>query len=179
VLRLTAHKSSADVATLTENAFVKTAERRYVYRHQELTRDNLRRGTVVVCPKCLAEDLDAAPRSRQPTSAPAGRSRPCGPARSTSRLVVVDKDMTPKTMRDWSHHVGKILPNLTRLAAETGTRPLTGFETYVLHRVNGGCARGGLIDTLPLHVAIAACELFGAVASFGRIPNLKMLTDEG
>jgi hypothetical protein len=121
---------------------------------------------------------DRVPKS-QPTSArwqiAALRTCPV----HLSPLVVVDKDMTPKTVRDWSHHVGKILPNLTRLAAETGTRPLTGFETYVLHRVNGGCARGGLIDTLPLHVAIAACELFGAVASFGRMPNLKMLTDEG
>jgi hypothetical protein len=29
-----------------------------------------------------------------------------------------------------------------------------------------------------LHVAIAACELFGAVAAFGRTANLKRLTGE-
>lgn len=93
-------------------------------------------------------------------------------------LVVVDKDMTPSTLHDWSHHVSKVLPFLPRLVAEAGTRPLTAFETYVLNRTNGGPAGTGLIDTLPLHVAIAACELFGAVAAFGRTPNLKTLTDE-
>jgi hypothetical protein len=41
-----------------------------------------------------------------------------------------------------------------------------------------GPIAGGLLDTLPLHVAIAACELFGAVAAFGRTANLKRLTGE-
>jgi hypothetical protein len=91
-------------------------------------------------------------------------------------LVVVGKDMTPK--HDWSHHLRMVLPDFSRLVAEASTRPLTDFETYVLNRSSGAPARGGLIDTLPLFVAIAACELFGAVAAFGRMPNLKTLTDE-
>lgn len=86
--------------------------------------------------------------------------------------------MTPRTLHDWSHHVSKIMPALSNLVAEAGTRSLTAFEIYVLKRIDGGPPGAGLIDDLPLHVAIAACELFGAVAHFGRTPNLKTLTDE-
>jgi hypothetical protein len=35
-----------------------------------------------------------------------------------------------------------------------------------------------LTPSLPLHVAVGACELFGAVATLGRTPDLKRLTDE-
>lgn len=179
---IVAFKSGADAGSLTENAFVKTAERRYLHRGQELSRDNLRRATVVICPKCLAQDLESGPRSR-PQIAAWQRARWQIAALKTcavhlTALVVVDKDMTPKTLHDWAHHVGKVLFELPRLVAQADTRPLTDFESYVLHRISGGPDRGCLVDTLPLHVAIAACELFGAVASFGRMPNLKTLTDE-
>ncbi|MBM7482336.1 TniQ family protein [Bradyrhizobium canariense] len=181
-LAVIAYKGSADAVALTENAFVKTAERRYTHRGQELTRDNLRRGAVLVCPKCLAEDIAAAPQSR-PQIAAAQRARWQIAALKTcathlAPLVIADKDMTPGTMHDWSHHVGKVLPDLPRLVAEAGTRPLTGFDTYVLNRLSGGSVRCDLLDTLPLHVVIAACDLFGAVALFGRTPNLNKLVDE-
>lgn len=181
-LGIMAAKSGADIDALTENAFVKIGPQRFTYRGQALTRDNLRRATVVVCPKCLAEDLAGAPTSRPQVVAyqrarwPIAALKTC--AIHLAPLVVVDKDMTPSTLHDWSHHVGKVLPFLPRMAAKAGTRPLTAFESYVLNRVNGGAANTGLIDTMPLHVAIAACELFGAVAAFGRMPNLKTLTDE-
>lgn len=181
-LAIVAAKASADPAALIENAFVKTGERRYTFRGEELTRDDLRRATVVVCPKCLAEDLAGAPTSRPQVVAyqrarwPIAALKTC--AIHLAPLVVVDKDMTPSTLHDWSHHVGKVLPFLPRMVAEAGTRPLTAFETYVLFRAEGGPIRGGWIDGLPLHVAVAACELFGAVAVFGRTPNLKTLTDE-
>lgn len=181
-LAVIAGNGSADAVALTENAFVKTAERRYTHRGQELTRDNLRRGAVLVCPKCLAEDISASPQSR-PQVAASQRARWQIAALKTcavhlAPLVIVDKDMTPGTMHDWSHHVGKVLPALPRLVAEAGTRPLTTLEMYVLDRVDGATGGTGLIDTLPLHVAIAACDLFGAVAAFGRTVNLKTMTDE-
>ncbi|EHR03026.1 TniQ family protein [Bradyrhizobium sp. WSM471] len=180
-LGIVAAKSGAAPAALTENAFVKTAERRYMHHNEELTRDNLRRATVVVCPKCLAEDVAAGPRSR-PQIAAYQRARWQIAAMKTcaihlAPLAVVDKDMTPSTLHDWSQHVGKILPDLPSLVAEADTRPLTAFETYIFNRTNGVAAGAGLIDTFPLHVAITACELFGAVAAFGRMPNLKTLTE--
>ncbi|WP_050420524.1 hypothetical protein [Bradyrhizobium tropiciagri] len=81
-------------------------------------------------------------------------------------------------LHDWSHHVRTVLPSLSRLAAEAGARPLTGLEVYVTERLTHGPVRGGLLDALPLYIAIAACDLFGAVATLGRMPNLKRLTDE-
>jgi len=181
-LAIVAFKASAEVSALAENAFVRGDGHRHTFRGEQLTRDDLFRATVVVCPKCLAEDIAAAPRSRPETVA-VQRARWQIAALKTCPihlvpLVMVDKDLTPTLLHDWSYHVGKILPQLRRLAAESVTRPLTGFETYVLNRTNGGSAHGGLIDRLPLFVAIAACELFGAVATLGRMPNLKTLTDE-
>lgn len=181
-LDLIAYRGRADPEALTENAFVKKAQWRYVHRGQELARDNLRRATVVVCPKCLAEDLAAGPL-KFPAVAAIQRARWQIAALKTcpmhlAPLVVVDKDLTPSRLHDWAHHVGKALPNLPRLVEETDTRGLTGFETYVVNRINGGPAGAGLMDTLPLHVVITACELFGAVASLGRMPNLKALTDD-
>lgn len=104
------------------------AERRYVHRGQELTRDNLRRAPVVVCPKCLAEDSAAAPQTRPPVAA-SQRVRwqalalqdlrhPPHAAWSSS-----EKDMIAATMHDWSHSIGKVLPDLLRLIAAAGTRP--------------------------------------------------------
>lgn len=181
-LGIIALKSGADAQVLMQNAFVKTAKRRYEHRGQHLTRDNLRRATVVVCPKCLDDDLRVGPISH-PQAAPCQRARWQIAALKTcaihkAPLVVVEKDMTPRTLHDWSHHVGKMLPALPRLVLDTETRPLTAFETYLLNRIEGGSAGSAFIDALPLYVAIAACELFGAVASFGRMPNLKTLTDE-
>lgn len=96
----------------------------------------------------------------------------------TTPLVVLDKDLTPSLLHDWSRHVGKVLPQLARLVAVAETRPLTGLEAYVTMRLAHGPVRDGLLDALPLHVAITGCELFGAVATLGRMPNLKRLTDE-
>jgi hypothetical protein len=177
-----AARSGADASALAENAFIKTGERRHTFRGQQLTRDNLRRAAVFVCPKCLAEDIAAAPGIR-PRIAAFQRAPWQIAALKTCQihlapLVAADKDMTPSVMHDWAHHVGKILPCLPHLAAQAATRPLTLFEAYLLDRIDGGSARGGLIDGLPLFVAIAACETFGAVATLGRMPNLKKLTDE-
>lgn len=181
-LAVIAARGGADGDALTGNAFVRTGEHRYAFRGEKLTRGDLRRATVVVCPKCMAEDLAGAPASRR-HALPFQRAIWLVAALKTcavhlAPLVIVDKDMTPGTMHDWSHHAGKVLPALPHLVAETGARPLTTFETYLLDRLDGRSAGTGLIDTLPLNVAIAACELVGAVATLGRMPNLKKLTDE-
>jgi hypothetical protein len=61
--------------------------------------------------------------------------------------------------------------------AESVERPVSGLEAYVAGRLNADSGPQ-LLDRLPLHVAIGACELFGAVATLGRTPHLKRLTDE-
>ncbi len=181
-LAMVAAKGGVAPEALAENAFIKIGERRHLLRGEALVRGSLRRAAVAICPKCLAGDIADAPDLRAEL-APYQRAlwqiaavKTC-PVHTTP-LVVLDKDLTPSMLHDWSHHVGKVLPNLSRLAFEAGTGPLTGLETYVTTRVALGPVRGGLLDTLPLYVAIAACDLFGAVATLGRMPNLKRLTDE-
>ncbi|MDH2403255.1 TniQ family protein [Bradyrhizobium sp. SSUT18] len=181
-LGIIAFKAGVEVSALAENAFIRGDKHQHSFRSEALTRDDLLRATVVVCPKCLAEDLAAAPRAR-PETVVVQRARWQIAALKTcvvhfTPLVVIDKDMTPSTLHDWAYHVRKVLPDLPGLVREAERRMPTGFETYVLVRAEGGPIRGGLIDSLPLFVAIAACELFGAVATLGRMPNLKTLSDE-
>jgi hypothetical protein len=181
-LAIVAAKGGVDPAALAENAVVKTGERHYRIRGEELTRTSLRRAAVAVCPKCLAEDIAAGPRLRPQVAASQRAIWQIAALKScpvhTAPLVILDKDLTPNVLHDWSHHVAKVLPDLSSLAAGTKRRAITGLETYVHMRVLVGPIRGGLLDTWPLHVAITACETFGAVARFGRTVNLKKLTDE-
>lgn len=181
-MAIVAAKSGVAPEALAANAFVKTGERRYLLRGQELVRGSLRRATVAVCPKCLASDIADAPHLRAEL-APYQRAlwqiaavKTC-PIHTTP-LAILDKDLTPSLLHDWFRHVSKVLPNLSRMAAETGTRPLTGLEAYTVNRIDGVAAPSVLLDGMPLHVTIAGCELFGAVASLGRMPNLKTLTDD-
>ncbi|ABE62887.1 hypothetical protein Nham_2090 [Nitrobacter hamburgensis X14] len=181
-LAMIAAKGGVAAEALAANAFVKTGERRYRLRGQELVRGSLRRAIVAICPKCLAGDIADAPHLR-PELAPFQRAlwqiaavKTC-PIHTTP-LVVLDKDLTPSLLHDWSRHVSKVLPNLRVLADEAGTRPLTGLETYIVNRIDGGAARSVLLDGMTLHVSMAGCELFGAVATLGRMPNLKILTDD-
>lgn len=177
-----AAKGGVAPEALAANAFVKIGERRHLLRGEALVRGSLRRAAVAICPKCLAGDIadaldlraELAPYQRALWQIAAVRTCPI----HTTPLVVLDKDLTRSMLHDWSHHVSKVLPNLSRLASEAGTRQLTGLEAYVTMRLTHGPVRGGLLDALPLYVAIAACDLFGAVATLGRMPNLKRLTDE-
>jgi TniQ len=181
-LAMVAAKGGVAPEALAANAFVKTGERRYLLRGEALVRGSLRRATVAICPKCLAGDIADAAGLRAEL-APYQRARwqiaavKMCPIHATP-LAVLEKDLTPNLLHDWSHHVAKVLPQLARLVTDAATRPLTGLETYVAMRVVHGPVGGRLPDTFALHVAIAACELFGAVAAFGRRVNLKRLTDE-
>lgn len=181
-LAIVAAKGGVEPAALAEYAFVKTGERRYRFRGEELTRTSLRRAAVAVCPKCLADDIAAAPGLRPEIAACQHAMWQIAAMKSchvhTVPLTILDKDLTPSLLHDWSHHLRKVLPDLARLAAAAERRPVTGLENYLVSRVIHGCLLGGLLDTLPLHAAIAACELFGAVATFGRTVNLKKLGDE-
>jgi hypothetical protein len=177
-----AAKGGVAPEALAANAFVKIGERRHLLRGEALVRGSLRRAAVAICPKCLAGDIadaldlraELAPYQRVLWQIAAVKTCPI----HTTPLVVLDKDLTRSMLHDWSHHVSTVLPSLSRLASEAGSRPLTGLEAYVTIRLTHGPVRGGLLDTLPLYVAIAACDLFGAVATLGRMPNLKRLSDE-
>lgn len=181
-LAIIAAKGGVSADALAANAFVRTGERRYRFHGEELTRTSLRRSLVVGCPACMASDIAAAPqlKPRIATFQRAGwqvaAMKTC-PVHEVP-LVVLANDLTPGRLHDWTLHVAAVIPELPRMVAEASQRPLTGLETYVVARLSGAPARSELLDALPLYVAIAACELFGAVAAFGRTVNLKTMTDE-
>jgi len=92
-------------------------------------------------------------------------------------LTIVIRDLTPGKLHDFAHHVAGVIPGLNRLVTEAVERPVSGLEAYVTGRLNAH-AGPELLDQLPLYVAIDACELFGAVATLGRTPHLKRLTEQ-
>ena len=180
-LAIVAAKGSVDPAALAAYAFTKTGERRYVFCGEVLVRNSLRRAAVAVCPKCLTEDIAAAPLLR-PHLAAFGRAiwqidavKTC-PVHSSPLVVIVD-DQTPNTMHDFAYHVGNAISRIERLAGQVECRQLTGLENYVVTRLDGG-RNSPFLDTLELHAAIKFAEMVGAVEMFGRTPNLKELSDE-
>jgi len=178
-IAIIAAKGGVPAASLAEHAFIRGEKHRYVHRGEELNRGGLRRQAIAVCPRCLAEDI-ATSQSR-PSLAPFGRAiwqiaavKTC--AVHGVALSIVVRDPTPSKVHDFAYHVAGVLPGLDRLVDESVERPATRLETYVTGRLNAD-AGPQLLDRLPLHVAIGACELFGAVATLGRTPDLKRLTD--
>ena len=180
-LSVIAAKGGVDPAALAKYAFTRTGERRYSFRGEVLVRNSLRRAAVAVCPKCLANDIAAAPRLR-PQAAAVGRAicqidsiKTCPVHKSA--LVVIADDLTPNTMHDFAYHVANAISRIERLAGQVECRQLTGLENYVVTRLDGG-RNSPFLDTLELHAAIKFAEMVGAVEMFGRTPNLKELSDE-
>jgi hypothetical protein len=179
-IAVVAAKGGVPAASLAEHAFIRGEKHRYVHRGEELIRGGLRRQAIAVCPHCLAEDI-ATSQSR-PSLAPFGRAiwqiaaiKTC--AVHGIALSIAVRDRTPSKLHDFAHHVAGVVPDLDRLVAVAVERPVSGLEAYVTGRLNAD-AGPQLLDQLPLYVAIGACELFGAVATLGRTPDLKRLTDE-
>lgn len=144
-LAMVASKGGVAPEGLAANAFVKIGERRYLLRGEALVRGSLRRATVAICPKCLAGDIadaaglraELAPYQRALWQIAAVKTCPI----HATPLAVLEKDLTPNLLHDWSHHVAKVLPQLARLVTDAETRPLTGLETYVAMRVAHGAVR--------------------------------------
>jgi TniQ len=179
-IAVVAAKGGIPAASLAEHAFIRGEKHRYVHRGEQLIRGGLRRQAIAVCPRCLAEDI-AVSQSR-PSLAPFGRAiwqiaavKTC--AAHGIALSIVIRDLTPGKLHDFAHHVAGVVSGLDRLVAEAVERPVSGLEAYVTGRLDAH-AGPQLLDRLPLYVAIGACELFGAVATLGRTPDLKRLTDE-
>jgi hypothetical protein len=176
-----AAKGGVDPETLGQHAFLRIGERRYTFRGEVLVRSSLRRFVVAVCPQCLADDM-AATSYRWPHVAMAGRAswqidciKNC--QLHMCPLVAIAEDLTLGTLHDFSHHVGKAIARIDRLAKQTEHRPVTGLESYVIARLDGG-RHSPFLDSLELHAAIKLAEMVGAVELFGRTPNLKELSDE-
>jgi hypothetical protein len=166
---------------LTAHAFVRTGRLSYLHRGERLIRDALRRSRPRVCPACIAGDLESAP-AVAPAVAAYGRAawlieavRTC-PVHGMSFVQIAD-DPSPSFFHDFAFHAAAAIGRLEELVDAAARREPSGLERYVLARLEGALA-APFLDAMPLYAAIKTCELVGAVAAFGRTPNLKRLTDD-
>lgn len=170
------------LAALAADAFVLSQHRQYVHRGEILTREQMRRSRIRVCPACIKTDLAATPTNVLPEAAASNRAiwliesvRTC-PTHSLALIEITD-DLDAEALHDFAFHMARALPRVDNLASAAVSRAPSVFERYVLDRLDG-LRRGGFLDGFPLHAAIRICEMIGAVAVYGRTPNLKRLTDD-
>jgi hypothetical protein len=175
-----ADKAGVALPDLMSHAYIRGTGLNYSHRGQALTRFSLRRATVMVCPMCLAADMAAS--SREPRLAAYGRAlwqieaiKDC-PVHGIA-LMAVSSDMSPNTLHDFAYHVAPVLAGINHLVAEAQHREMTGLQSYIIARLDGGCP-SPFLDGLELHVAIKFCEVVGTVELFGRMAKLNDLSDE-
>ena len=169
-------------SALMADAFIRGEKHDCRYRGECLVRPVLRRVRVRVCPRCLQEDIVARPYlaphlaayGRGPWLIEAVKTCP----RHHLGLVEVSNDPAPNNLHDFVHHVSPVLSRLDQLTEKAPRRQPSGFENYVLARLAGE-RMAPFLDGIELHAAIRTCEMIGAVAVFGRTPNLRRLSDDG
>jgi hypothetical protein len=171
--------SGIPVATLMWNAIGSDKDERSI-RGEKLVRTSLNHSHVYVCPKCLRADIAAS--KLRADQAIYGRMawriaavRTC-PVHKLALVELAQANIT--TMYDFSLLVRPKLDDLGRLAELAVKRPASGLEQYIFSRLDAAPGRPGWLDALEFHAAIKVCEVFGAVAVFGRKQNLKTLSPD-
>jgi len=147
---------------------------------ERLNRLVLRRQRIHVCPACLTDDI--ANSSLEPAIGAYGRtSWLIGPLRTCARhdlaLVEIDTSHAERDLLDFTQLVRPAIPHLADLTATAVRRPFSAYEAYLLNRIEHGPEGSSWLDSLEFYVAAKVCEIFGAVALFGRTPDLKSFTD--
>jgi hypothetical protein len=163
------------------HALTKTSRGRYAFRGEAFVGGNLRRATVAVCPRCITDDIAAAPQV-QPQLAAFGRAiwqfdaiKTC-PLHTVS-LVMIAEEVDIRMRHDFAHYIVAAVPRLAFLVGQAERRQLTALERYVIVRLDGG-RTSPFVDGLELHAAIKFAEILGAVELFGRAANLRQLSDD-
>lgn len=174
-----AELTETPVAALMRNA-IRDDGGNLTVRGEQLVRANLRCSRVHVCPQCLIADIAASPLRAD--RAIYGRLvwriaavRTC-PVHKLALVEIAQANVA--TMCDFSLLVRTMIDDLGRLAALAAKRPISGLERYIFARLDAAPSHAGWLDALELHAAIKVCEVFGAVAMFGRKQNLKTLSSD-
>lgn len=178
-IRGLADLGGAEFEQLMPNA-VRKIGTMFSLRGQEITKPNIRRARVHVCPLCIQDDINSS--DLPPGLAAYGRPEwVIGSIRTCSRhsvaLVEVKNDLKPGELHDFTRNVAEAIPNVDRLADEVLRRPTSGLETYLLGRIEGHTDHPWL-DALPFFVAAWTTEIVGAVAEFGKRVNMDTMTEE-
>jgi len=138
---------------------------------QRLRKQSLRRERIHVCPACLTRDI--AVREGPPALRAFARAywslapiRTC-PVHATA-LVGLDGHRMGVHVYDFARAVEPMIAHLERMVGEAAPMPLSPLESYLLDRL-WSVERTSVasLDSLPWYAVARACEMIGAVASFG------------
>lgn len=166
---------------LMREAFVKQgSNHRYRHKGTDVSRRNMTRDRLRVCPDCLTEDVEG--RSYRMAARPHRRSVwIIGAIHTCSRhqRALVDLRVGARSGRSHETSIGlaQALPRLDRLHSQAASRPPSAFETYVEKRLDGKPGSPWL-DTLPFYAALDMVRVVGAVAVHGPKVKLESLDDE-
>lgn len=131
-----------------------------------------------ICPACVAEDIRSAPGSVPGHVAPYGRTtwsvahlRTC----PIHDLAMIDLPGAPlTTQQDFASVVGPWVTGGGAAAAQAQERRASGFERYLLDRLEGR-PTCNWFDQLPFYAAARTCEMLGSVLAFGPTRKPKLL----
>lgn len=147
-------------------------------RGQEMRKTTLRRARVLVCPRCIAQDLADDPRPWMASGRVDWLLDPIRTCRHHAvALIEVAKVDAPTLLHDFARCVAPSLPEIQRLAADARGVPPSPLERYLLDRLDGR-ERPNWLSALPWYAAAGTCEMIGAVELFGRKAPVKTLADD-
>ncbi len=175
-----AELSGADPAVLASQAQVRMNDGVYQFRSQELRVANLRRSRILVCPRCLRNDLGASDLPAH--LAVYGRTIwTLAPIRTCLRhglaLVEIARNVISHDWPDFTGAITPLLPMLDKLEDGAISRPATKLERHVLQRIAGQQLEAWF-GSFPLFAAVQIAELIGAVALYGPKTNLRKLGED-
>lgn len=161
--------AGADLGSLLDEAYFDLGKRRFAYKGQLLTRANIGRDKVRVCPACMAADVENASfrisaRSHRRSEWVLSGIRTC----RTHCMALADLGSHSEigSSHDTSRAIAFALPRLTSMTRNAVLRLPSAFETYVRGRL-AGTDGSAYLDGLPLHVALRLAHVVGAVATRG------------
>jgi hypothetical protein len=81
-------------------------------------------------------------------------------------------------IHDFAYLIEPFVPQLDQLGFGAERRPFSDFERYLTNRLQQNVRQGLWLDDLGFSAAGRLCEMLGAVAEFGPMPNLRLLTSD-
>ena len=170
-------------ASLLNEAIHKHEDGSYELRGERLTKLSLRRARVMVCPSCLAADIDIMSAELPPEAAAFGRTIwSLDPIRSCllheTTLVEVTRIQDGKDLNDFVANTGSALRNLPALVAKSRQCPPSDLEHYLVGRLDGDAPVHEFLDSLAWHAVADVCQVLGAVALHGRDVSVSAFDDD-
>lgn len=161
---------------ISRTALHRIGDKIFVMGGQKLMPTAVSRSSLVICPKCLQEDV--AGGLLPPASAVWGRLEWQFTAIRTCRvheasLVDVSGYIRPGQTHDFAANLRPHLGELSMIG--TTPRPFSQFEHYVRNRLFGFGQAPLWLDEVGYSAATYGCSIFGAVALFGQKTNVRSL----